>query len=80
MFTKAPSEAQERWQQENQPETRLFLETRKTWESASEQAHWIYCLRKENLEQEQASKEWTGTLLQGKTQSLLGINSVDLCS
>lgn len=33
-------------------------------------AHWIYCLRKEDLEQEQASKEWTGTLLQGKTQSL----------
>jgi len=27
MFTKAPLEAQECWQQENKPETRLYLET-----------------------------------------------------
>lgn len=42
--------------------------------------HRIYCLRKENLEQEQASEEGTGTLLQGKTQRLLVINTVDLWS
>lgn len=80
LFTKAPLEAQERWQQENKPGPRLYLGTCFTQEFAGARAQGIYCLRKENPEWEQAAKEWTGTWLQGKARSLLGINSVGLCS